>query len=142
MPEFTNSIDQSFSKDYKICSTKEIEALYKTGFSIHKFPFSYKIAIQSRPKPRPFQVVVSVPKRRFKKAVDRNLLKRRTTEGIRKNKTALESFLTKNNIQLSILIVYANNKSLTYQEIEKQLIKGLKSIEEIIQNEKNTIPTL
>ncbi len=68
------------------------------------------------------QIAFSVPKRMFKKAVDRNKLKRRMRESYRKNKTLLEAE------SLAILMVYTGKKQESYEVIEKSLKSGMLKI--------------
>ena len=76
----------TFSKIERLKSKKEIDILFSDGKSISKYPirlvykktdFNEKIKIRAG---------VSVSKRNFKKAVDRNFIKRLMRESYRKNK--------------------------------------------------------
>ncbi len=68
------------------------------------------------------QSAVAVSKRKFKRAVHRNLLKRRIREAFRLNKVLLYEQLEARNAQLALLIVYNHNKILKYSDIEKSLV--------------------
>lgn len=70
-------------------------------------------------------MAVSVPKRLFRKAVDRNLLKRRIREAYRLNKPGLYESLRQNNQNLKLLIQYQHKEILNYKTIEKALISAL-----------------
>lgn len=74
-------------------------------------------------------IAVSVPKRLFRKAVDRNLLKRRIKEAYRKNKAIL---LEDNGLsadgQLHLVIQYKNREILPYSKIEESLVKALRAL--------------
>ncbi len=72
------------------------------------------------------KVAFSVPKKIFKRAVKRNLLKRRTREAYRLNKIFLYDFLTLNNIKIAILFVYLAKDEKTYSQIEKEVLKTIK----------------
>lgn len=112
-------LKNSFSKAERICSDIEINLIYKTGTSFLQHPLViYSIA---DPELKHSKVLVSVSKRKFKRAVDRNLLKRRIREAYRLNKTLLE----KNYL---LAFVYVGNDLLPYTKIEKQLVAGLQKL--------------
>ena len=67
------------------------------------------------------RMMVSVPKKCFKRAVKRNLLKRRIREAYRRNKPSLP---------MDILFVYLPKEILSYEQIEQTLIRALERAEE------------
>ena len=68
------------------------------------------------------QLLISVPKRNFKKAVDRNKIKRLVRESYRKNKSSLLDSRVSSEKQLLIGLVYTGNTILPYAEIERKII--------------------
>ena len=74
----------------------------------------------------------SVPKRKFKRAVDRNLLKRRMREAWRFHKADFLPFLEENDKKLAILVKYNSRKIHTFNEIEKDMIRVFKKLKEKI----------
>lgn len=106
----------TLGKDKKLKSRKAIEKIFAHGKSFHKFPvravYFYKSECESEIK-----IGVSVPKKKFKKAVDRNLLKRRIREAFRLNQTSL-----KIHGQLNVMFLYSSKEILEYSEIEKSMI--------------------
>ena len=73
-------------------------------------------------------VVVSVPKRLFKRAVDRNLLKRRIREAYRLNKQLLYNHLLKKDQKLQVLILYHQNEIADFHSIEASVLKGFEKL--------------
>jgi len=75
-------------------------------------------------------MAVSVPKRLFKKAVDRNLLKRRIREAYRLNKTDLCDLVLRKDLKLILLIQYQHREITDYHVIEEALLLGLRKLAE------------
>ena len=71
---------KTFSKEERLCSRKLLDLLFKNGSSFLLYPFriSY-LRVEDTPG-SPVQVVINVSKKRYKRAVDRNLIKRRIRE--------------------------------------------------------------
>ncbi len=62
---------------------------------------------------------ISIPKRKFKKAVTRNLIKRRTIEAYRKQKSAFYQTLQTYNKKIALFLIYTSDHVSSYSEIEK-----------------------
>ncbi len=75
--------------------------------------------------PHPVSMAVSVPKRLFKRAVDRNLLKRRIREAYRLNKLDLYALLEQKDQKLDLVIQYKHRQIESFQIIEEALKKAL-----------------
>ncbi|MBA3706937.1 MAG: ribonuclease P protein component [Bacteroidetes bacterium] len=123
---------QTFTKAERLCSKILIDELIEKGNSFQNFPFKI-IWLEVKDDNSMAQIVISVPKRIFKKAVDRNKLKRRTREAYRKNKTILYDHL--NNKKILLMFVYTAKTMLVYKEIEEKLIAGLEQLKKKIKNE-------
>ncbi len=103
-----------FSKKERLSSKKEIEELFKNGSSFY-FP-AFHVRFLLAPQ-QTHQILISVPKKNFKRAVDRNLLKRRIREAYRRNKDLIQD-----SKPLNIGFVYISKEILSFREIEDQLI--------------------
>jgi len=67
------------------------------------------------------KMAVSVPKRLFKRAVDRNLLKRRIREAYRLQKPVFLELINDSGISLQVVIQYRGREIESYQTIEKKM---------------------
>ena len=116
-------VTHTFRKEERLCSQKIIGELFLTGSSFLCYPLKVVWNYEQLWPPVPLQVVFSVPKRLFKKAHDRNLLKRRMREAYRIHKHELYELLEQNELQIAMMIVYIAKEELEYAEIERALIK-------------------
>ncbi|WP_420577070.1 ribonuclease P protein component [Ekhidna sp.] len=114
----------SFSKKERLTGKKKIEGLFKKGSSFYLDSFQIR-HLQSE-LVGPNEILISVPKRNFKRAVDRNLLKRRIREAYRLNKHLLHK--GENESALYIAFIYLSKEILTFDNIQSQLIKGLERL--------------
>ena len=122
MPRFT------FKKNERLCSRKAIEELYSNGRSFYCRNFKVIYLKQTETSPFPCQVVFSVPKRIFKRAVDRNLIKRRMREAYRILKPEFYAQLNEKNTSLHLLVLYNTKTILPFEEIGKNVQQALQEL--------------
>jgi ribonuclease P protein component len=116
----------SFNKAERLCSKKIFAELFKSGNSFYSFPFRVVWMCKPDAHSSPSRIAVSVPKRIFKKAVDRNLIRRRIKEAFRKNKHDLYSLLETTGKQIVFVLIYQDNKIHNYKKNEKYVVEMLK----------------
>ncbi len=114
----------TFNKEEHLCHKKDINELFTKGSGLHTPGFVLKWKTSSRPQNYPLKLVISVPKRNFKKAVDRNRVKRLIREAFRHNKAALYQLLKEQGINIHAGIVYTG-RSLPSQERANEKISLL-----------------
>ena len=113
----------TFTKEERLCSQKQIELLFNNSSSFILYPFRIVWTSQTlADAPYPAEIAISVPKKRFKRAVDRNKIKRLIREAYRKNKGELfYPFLRQQHIKLSFILIYVSNELFTAVDMEKKL---------------------
>ena len=79
----------------------------------------------------------SVPKRLFKRATDRNLIKRRIREIYRLNKNPLIQLCKEENRQLILAFLFQDNTLAEYNTLEIEIIKILSELTENVVKNKN-----
>jgi ribonuclease P protein component len=123
---------QTFTKAERLSSKVAIDKLFETGKSFHSAPF--KICwLETIGSKSPAQIVISIPKRLFKKAVERNRLKRLIREAYRKNKKLLYEKLE--NKKVHLMFIYTSNKMVEYKEMEEKIIVALQRLSKSINPE-------
>ncbi len=116
-------MDEKLGKSYKLCSRKSIDQLFKDGRQLRSYPFTVYFAPIANSEKKAFQLVFSAPKRSFKRAHDRNYIKRLMKEAFRKQKHALETIIDAQQQQWAFFIIYNQRELPKYLEIEKNTSK-------------------
>ena len=114
-----------FQRGEKLKSRKEIERLFQAG---SQACIQYPLRLVWRPMSQkrsdfPVQMTVSVSKKRFKRAVDRNRIKRLVREAYRLQKPELYERLGTPENQLAWMIIYVGKEMPEYRRIEKSMRK-------------------
>ncbi len=122
--------NHTFSKAEKLCSKISIDLLFQSGESFVVYPYRivYKELPEEIEQDSPAAMFVSVAKKRFKRAVKRNLLRRRTKEAYRLNKGELLSVLTQENKRLAIAILYLEREIKPYSYLDGKMKEMLKQL--------------
>ncbi|MCI0522526.1 MAG: ribonuclease P protein component [Bacteroidales bacterium] len=116
-----------FLKSERLCNIKAIAELFSSGRTIYLPPLKilYRIMAEE-PGMTGVRVLITIPKRSFKKAVERNLIRRRIREAYRLNKSALIESLAARERRIDLAIIY--NDTLIHPYIVTE-----RSIKEIIE---------
>ncbi|MCY7351726.1 MAG: ribonuclease P protein component [Cytophagaceae bacterium] len=128
---------ETFKKAERLSSKKIIERLFAKGsaetISVFGYPFRVLYLSGATPpdaapvEPQPPAILISVSKRYFKKAVDRNLIKRRIREAYRRNKGLLFEG-TAAHPATDIALIYVAKEKISFDALEKKLKFVLKQI--------------
>lgn len=118
---------QTFTKSERLCSKKTIGRLFEKGSTETKtsYLFPFKVFYLSDPPPSADQlpqVLFTISKRNFKRAVDRNLLRRRCRESYRKNKHLFFGPAAE-QVPTAIAFVLIAKEKVTYEAIERSMQK-------------------
>ena len=99
-------------------SKKNIQELFDSSSSFFLYPF--KVYFLPKPDLKATEVLFSVSKKYFKKAVDRNLIRRRMREAYRLNKSILKTGQTE-SFSISMALIYISKFKLSFNDIEFKL---------------------
>lgn len=119
----------SLGKSERLKSRKAIDELFKSGkrFTVSPFRIFYVITNQTG-----LQFGAGVSTKNFKKAVDRNRIKRLTKEAYRLQKNSLQNLLKEKGKGLSLFFIYTEKEIKDYQHIYLKTEKALKKISALI----------
>lgn len=112
-------MDFTYPKDEKLKSRKTIDILFSEGKSVGKYPLRLAYIQSDFGEGQKLQMGVSVSKKYFKKAVDRNYFKRVLREAYRLNKHLLADNLDK---PYAFMLLYQSKDRLEYAEINEKAI--------------------
>jgi len=121
----------TFKKEERLCNKKLIDELFHNGSSFLCYPYRVMWLAVDETAEYPVQVLIAVPKKRYKRAVDRNLVRRRIREAYRLNKQEhLYSLLTVADKKIVFSVGYIGKEIEPYPVMEKKMLKLLKQLGE------------
>jgi len=122
---------KTFSKEERLCSKKAIDALFHSGSSFIVYPYRV-VYFFSSSEVFEAKVIISVSKRRFKRAHDRNRIKRLMREAYRLQKSnVLYPFLMDKSLNLNFAIQYIAKEELSFKLLEEKMVKTLNQLVQI-----------
>lgn len=119
------SSDNTFHKKERLYLNKDIETLFSQGKSFIAYPLRvvYLLKDEEIISQQQTSILVSVSKKKFKRAVKRNRVKRLLREAFRLNKSVFNDITVKKGKSLHIALIYLKNELPDYPEIEKAIMK-------------------
>jgi ribonuclease P protein component len=116
----------TFKKEERLCNKRLIDKLFHNGSSFLCYPFRVSWLVNPEPQSHPAQILFSVPKKRYKRAVDRNSVKRLMREAYRLHKQQyLYDALQQTDKRIIISVGYVGKEIEPYLFIEKKMLKLL-----------------
>lgn len=109
-------------------SKSVIDDLYANGTSATSFPLRAVFIEQPATQEPTAAILINVAKRRFRHAVDRNLLKRRIREAYRTGKHNFIDTLENNGKKMAVAIMYIDNKPSSTEFLKRKMEKLLDAI--------------
>lgn len=113
----------TFKKEERLCSKKQFDRLFAEGNSFLAYPLKVVFVESENADRFPARAAFAVSKKLFKRAVKRNLLKRRMREAYRLNKP--DFYIKLGSKKMAVIFIYVGKVILDYTQIEKAMKKAL-----------------
>lgn len=130
----------SFPASQKLKSRKVISKLFESGKQVKAYPIRavYSISeFDSNYHTAHVQMGISVPKRLFRSAVDRNRIKRQMKEAYRMYHTELSDLAEKQNIYLAMMVIYIDRKEPDFNHLIKKVKNLVDQFYNLLQTNKS-----
>ena len=135
-----SKIIYSFGKKERLSNKKSIAWLSEKGSSFWMNSFSVVWSYSDRALPSPAQMAVSVTKKSFKSAVDRNRIKRLVRESWRFNKKSLYDLLNEKEKQIIIMLVFTGKEVPGFHDVNSQVINVISKISLLLAGQEKEVP--
>lgn len=123
----------TFPKAEHLCGEIRIGKLFAGGKAFIVYPMRVVYATTEHKDKIPVKVLIGVPKKRFKRAVMRNRLKRLMREAYRLNKIILIEKCKEKNIHLDIAFNYVSNDEIDFASLQSKMQIALQRIADKIE---------
>ena len=113
---------QTFKKEERLSEKKIIEKLFERGCDFYVSPFKVLWVHADFESKYPAKVMMAVSDRNFRKAVDRNRIKRLMREAYRKNKHILYEALQNSSEKYAFMLLYTGKIIIPFRNMESKII--------------------
>lgn len=118
----------TFKKGERLRKKIYIERLFEANRSFLCYPLKFFYREIEDVQTVPVQVLIIVPKKKLRKAVHRNLIKRRIREAYRVKKQAIIDKMQGKSEVLLLGVMYLSDKKIDYKEIHSAMEKGIEKL--------------
>jgi ribonuclease P protein component len=116
------------TKEERVTGERRIETLFAQGDSFMAYPFRVVYLETAHLQSMPLSVLISIPKKRLKAAVDRNRMKRLFREAYRLNKHQLIVAMLPLTGHIEVAFIYVKDELSDFVTVEKGVRKALREL--------------
>jgi ribonuclease P protein component len=127
-PDARKHTAHTFRKEERLSGRSLISSLFQEGRSVQTSVFTVFFK-EAEGQGNPVRVAISVPRRLHRKAVDRNLLKRRIREAYRLYKPEFYERIQKTGKQVILVLIFRKREISDFRTIRTALLEALELIE-------------
>lgn len=120
----------TLAKEERLSWKRYIDLLFAEGKSFIAFPLRVVYLTADAGPAVPVSMLVSVSKKKFKRAVKRNQVKRQVREAYRLRKPDLAEFLLAQDKKLLVAFLYVDKEIRSFEEMEKAMTKAIRLLRE------------
>lgn len=121
-------ISFSFPKSQKLCGETTIDRLFREGTGFSRFPLRVVYILNDEPRKgeAPLRMMVSVGKKRFKRANKRNRVKRLVREAWRHRKNVVEAAMEAAGVKgMHVAFIFLSNELPTFESVDTAVAKAV-----------------
>lgn len=123
----------TLSKAERLSRKRDIDLLFAEGQSFIAYPLRVVYTVIDEQRSVPASVLISVSKKKFKRAVKRNAVKRQIRESYRIRKQMIHEPLQATGKYLVVAFIYLEKELISYEAMEKAMGKAIRLLGEKIQ---------
>ena len=121
--------NNKFTKSERLSRKAVIDRLYAEGRSVAAFPLrAVYLPLEPEEGEPTVSILIAVSKKRFRHAVDRNLVKRRLREAYRLNKHPFAEALQQKGCRMAVAILYLDKQHHSFVHLQARLKKLMQTI--------------